>query len=120
MSVTATRLAVSNTGNDQRTVTLWSLACPRSIACSGLSNRVQRLEVCDQGRGLLRAEVLSVSRHIAAALDHLADELILREPDRDSIERRAALSIALLGRMAIAAFQRLEHPRAPALQRRPL
>ena len=50
-----------------------------SITRRRLSGRVKRLEERHQCRSLRGTQVLSVGRHVAAALDHLADELILRE-----------------------------------------
>ena len=45
-------------------------------------------------------------------------ELILREPDRDAVERRAALAAVLAERVAVVALLRLENERALPLERR--
>ena len=81
----------------------------RCIARGNLSSRMQGLEKCDKRRGLRRTQVLSVRRHVAASLDHLADELILREPHGDAVERRTPLPAEFTERMAIAALLHLEH-----------
>ena len=74
-----------------------ALACSqrkrsRGVARRGLPGRMKRLEECHQRRGFRRTQVLSVGRHVAAALDHLANELILVESQRDPVERWPALS----------------------------
>src|SRR5580704_6649644 len=66
------------------------------------------LEKRDQRRGFRRAQVFSVSRHVAASLNHLADELVMREPHGNAIERRPPLSAEFTERMAIAALFSLE------------
>jgi hypothetical protein len=39
---------------------------------------MQRLEESHKGSGLRRAQIFSIGRHIAAALDNLAYQLIIR------------------------------------------
>src|SRR5882762_1242621 len=89
---------------------------PGRIARGRLSGRMQRLEERDQRGGLRRAEVLSVGRHVAAALDYLADQLVLCERDGDSIEGRPALSSLAVERMAVVALLELKNERAMSLQ----
>src|SRR4029453_3842181 len=74
------------------------------------------LEEGDESRGLRRAEVLAVGRHVAAALDDLADEVVLRQAPGDVVEGGAALAAALLERMAVAALLDLEDQRALSLE----
>src|SRR6266446_10191130 len=81
----------------------------RCIARGSLPSRMQGFEKCDERRGLCRTQVLPVRRHVAASLDHLADELVLREPHGDAIERRPSLSAEFTERMAIAALLHLKH-----------
>src|SRR4029077_6509195 len=88
----------------------------RCIARRSLPSRMQGLEKCDERRGLCRTQVLSVRRHVPASLDHLADELILREPHGDAIQRRASLSAEFTERMAIAALLHLKHESALPLK----
>src|SRR5713101_2583532 len=90
----------------------------RCIARGSLPSRMQGFEKCDERRGLCRIQVLSVCRHVAASLDHLADELVLREPHGDAIQRRASLPAQLPEGMAVAALLDLENKRALPLQGR--
>src|SRR5260370_37286462 len=90
----------------------------RRITRWGLSGWMQGLEKCDERRGLCRTQVLPVRRHVAASLDHLADELVLREPRGDAIQRRASLPAQLPEGMAVAALLDLENKRALPLQGR--
>ena len=53
---------------------------------------MQGFEKCDERGGLRRAQILAVRRHVATALNHLADELVLRQPQRDTVECRTALA----------------------------
>src|SRR5580700_7746273 len=77
---------------------------------------MQRFEKSYERGGLRRAQILGIRGHISASLDHLADELVLREPDRDTIESGASLPSALLKRMTVAALLRLKDERALPLQ----
>src|SRR5271168_2843099 len=81
----------------------------RCIARRSLPGGMQGLEKCNERRGLCRTQVLPVRRHVAASLDHLADELVLREPHGDAVERRPPLSAEFTERMAIAALLHLKH-----------
>src|SRR6266446_2162355 len=69
-----------------------------------LSWGVERCEKCDQGRGLRRAQILAVRRHVAASLDHLSNQLILREPHGNAVERGPSLATQVSKGMAIAAL----------------
>src|SRR5712692_8909373 len=80
----------------------------RGFAGGGLAYRMESLEKRDQCRGFRWAQVFSVSRHVAASLDHLADELVLREPHGNVVERRPPLSAEFTERMAIAALLHLK------------
>src|SRR5713226_3803461 len=90
----------------------------RCIARGSLPSRMQGLEKCDERRGLCRTQVLPVRRHVAASLDHLADELVLREPHGDAIQRRASLPAQLPEGMAVAALLDLKNKRALPFKRR--
>src|SRR6266851_3379334 len=89
----------------------------RSVTRRGLASRVERLQKGHQRSRLRRTRVLSVGRHIATTLNHLPDELILREPHRHLIERRAALATRVAERVAVAALFGLENQRSLPLQR---
>src|SRR5260370_8685804 len=62
----------------------------RSVTRRGLASRVERLQKGHQRSRLRRTQVLSVGRHIATTLNHLADELILRAPHPHLIDRLSA------------------------------
>ncbi len=79
---------------------------------------MQRLEERDQRRHLRGAQVLAVGGHVAAALQHLADQLIARQPRRDVVERRAAQAALAAERVAVAALLALQDERALQLERR--
>ena len=80
--------------------------------------RTQRFEEGDERRHFRGREVLAVGRHVAAALEDLADELVAREPRGDVVERRPALPPCVAERVAVAALLDLEHERALPLERR--
>ena len=80
--------------------------------------RMQRLEEGDERRRLGGTQVLAVGRHVAAALDDLADELILRQAHGHVVERGPRSPPAVAERMAVAALLGLEHERALPLERR--
>jgi hypothetical protein len=63
---------------------------------------MQSLEKRHQRRCLSRAQVFSVSWHVSATLDHLADQLVLREAKCDAVERRSTLTAHVVKRMAVA------------------
>src|SRR5438309_1408397 len=65
-------------------------------------------------------QVFSVSRHIAAALYHLPDQLIMRESHGDCIERRSALPTLTVERVAVVTLLGLKDQRALAFQSRVL
>src|SRR5271166_804574 len=61
------------------------------VASGGLPRGMQRFEKCNERCGLRRTQIFPIGRHVAAALDHLADELVLRQSNLDGIERWASL-----------------------------
>ena len=95
--------------------------CDASRA-AGSFGRMERLEERDERRRLRRREVRAVRRHVASALQDLAEELVLRQPRRDVVERRAAPAPGVAERVAVAALLVLEderalaHDGAPALE----
>src|SRR5882762_6132933 len=96
---------------------LWERRALRGVARRRLPGWMKRLEERDQRGCLRRAEVLPVRRHVAATLDDLPDQLILRQPHGDSVERRAALPTRLVERMTVPALLRLEDERAVPFER---
>src|SRR6185295_889601 len=89
-----------------------------SLARRRLICRMQRPEKRDQRRRLCRTEVLPVRGHVAAALNHLSNQLILREAHGHTIETGTTLGAGVAERVAIAALLGLKHQRALSLQRR--
>jgi hypothetical protein len=89
----------------------------RGFARRRLSLRVERCKKRYQGRGLRWAQIFPVRRHIAATLDYLADQLVLRQSHRDTIERRPSLAAEFTKRMAISALLGLKYERALPLKR---
>jgi len=53
---------------------------------------MQSFQERDQGSCFRRIQVLRVSGHVAASLDNLADQLVLRESYGDGVERWASLA----------------------------
>src|ERR1700730_17968985 len=90
----------------------------RSVTRRGLSGRAQCLEKRHECSRLRGTQVFSVGWHVAAALDHLANELILRELYSDSIQIWATLSAGAAQRMAVVALLRLKNERPLPLQGR--
>ena len=76
----------------------------RGITCRSLACRMQGLEKPDKRGSFRRAQVFSVSRHVSASLNDLADKLVLREAHSNAVERRASLSAEFAERVAIAAL----------------
>src|SRR5205807_10434799 len=65
-----------------------------------------------------RTQILAVGRHVPAALQHLANELIASLPARYAVERRASLASLIAQTVAGAALLVLQHQRALQLERR--
>src|SRR5260370_25893664 len=92
---------------------------PYGRAPNSAVREASRAGACPAGRSVSRnatsavvsagTQVFSVGWHVAAALDHLADELILRELYSDSIQTWATLSAGAAQRMAVVALLRLKN-----------
>jgi hypothetical protein len=80
---------------------------------------VQRLEKRNQRRRLCWIQIVPVGRHVAASLQHLANQLISRQSRRHGIQAGTALAASAAKRMAVAALFGLENDRAFAFERRP-
>src|SRR5215470_334614 len=63
-----------------------------SVAGGHLAGRMERFQKRDEGGRLGRSEILAVRRHIAPALNHLADQLVLSESYSHLIKSWTALS----------------------------
>src|SRR5579862_9096627 len=82
---------------------------PRSVACRVLCGGVQSLKKCHERRGLCRAQIVPVCGHVAASLNHLANELVLRKARGDAIESRSSFSARVTKRVAVAALLHLKY-----------
>src|SRR5579863_7285717 len=91
---------------------------PRCILRRRPAGFVQGLEESNQSRGLSGIQTVPVCRHVAAALQNLADELVLREPRGYRVQRRTALAAAMIQRVAVVALLFLENSRSLAFQGR--
>src|SRR5579859_6931975 len=90
---------------------------PGSILCRRLSGRMQCLKKFDQCGRLGRIQVLAIRRHISAALDDLAYQLIRRETDSNLVELWSALAALAAQRMAVVTLLGLKNQGALVLQR---
>lgn len=77
---------------------------------------MQSLEECDKSSRLRGTQICSIRRHVAASLNHLTDELVLRESRGDVVERRTSLSAEFTERMTIAALLHLKHESSLSLK----
>src|SRR5260370_6846250 len=91
----------------------------RGILGGPLSSPMQGFEKRHQRRCLGWTQVIPVSRHVAATLQHLADELVLREARGHGIQRWTALAACPIERVAVATLFALEHNRSLAFEGRP-
>src|SRR6185437_1116953 len=78
---------------------------------------MQRVEECDEGGDFGWRESGAVGGHVAATLNHLADDLIFGETHRDAIESGAALATEPAERVAIVALLHFEDERTLAFER---
>src|SRR5215468_12398050 len=89
----------------------------RGIASGSLSRRMQRFEKCDECGRLRRTQVFSISRHVAASLNDLPDELVVRESHCDAVQGGAPISAGPSKGMAVATLFDLKNERALPLKR---
>src|SRR5215468_10432364 len=78
---------------------------------------MQRLEKCDESGRLRRAQVFSISRHVAAPLNYLPDELVMREPHGDRVQGRASVPTGPSKCMAVSTLFELKNERTLPLKR---
>ena len=83
------------------------IAC--GITCGSLACRMQGLEKRDKSGRFRWTQVFSIGWHVATSLNHLPDELVLREPHGNAVERRSPLSAEFTERMAIPALLGLKN-----------
>src|SRR6266700_6740617 len=88
----------------------------RSITRRSLPGGMQSLEKCHECSRLRRTQILSVRRHVAAPLNHLANELVLRAPHGNAVESGTSLPAYISEGMTVTALLDLKHQRALALK----
>src|SRR5215813_3177382 len=88
-----------------------------SIARGRLSRWMQRLKKCDECGRFRRTQVFSISRHVAASLNDLPDELVVREPHCDGVQRRASVPTGPSKSVAVATLFDLKNERALPFKR---
>ena len=89
----------------------------RDASTAGAIAIAQGHQEAHERLGLGRIERVAVGGHVAAALQHLANDLVLGHARGDGVECGAALPAGARERMAVAALLVLQHQRALALQR---
>src|ERR1700683_55900 len=77
---------------------------------------VQGLEESYERRSLCRTQVVSIGRHVAAALNYLANELVLRQTLGNAVQGWSPLSTHIAQRVAVAALLDLKYERTLALK----
>ena len=77
---------------------------------------MQRFQKRNKRGSLCWTQVFSIRRHVAAALNHLPDELVLCQSNGDTVQSRAPLSAGISKGVAVAALLYLKHQRALPLQ----
>src|SRR5580700_1913384 len=82
---------------------------PCRITSRALCCWVQGLEKGDERRSLRWIQVVPISRHVATALNHLADELVLCQPHGNAVQCRPPLSAGVAKRVAVAALLGLKY-----------
>src|SRR5260370_35180930 len=89
------------------------------MAAGRRTRRPQRLQKRDQRAHFGWAYGLGIRRHVAASLDHLANQLIAREPRGDHVQGRAALASMAIQAVAIPALLILQNQSAAHFKWRP-
>src|SRR3984885_1705317 len=89
---------------------------PRRVASRALCWWVQGLEKRYERRSLCGTQVVPIGRHVTAALNYLANELILRQTHGNAIQGWSPLSTRVAERVAVAALLDLKHERTLALK----
>src|SRR5262245_43908075 len=86
------------------------------VSCRLLAGREERSEKRDQRGHLGRVQILAICGHLPATLQHLADQLVVREPGGHVVERRSALSALASQAVTVTALLALHEQRALQLQ----
>jgi hypothetical protein len=80
----------------------------RGVVSGSLSDWMQRFEKCDKRCRLRRTQIHPPGRLFYAALDHLADKLVLRKTPCDTVQSWTSLFPTLTKRMTVAALPHLK------------
>src|SRR3984885_6778281 len=91
---------------------------PCGITSRTLRCWVQGLEESYERRSLCRTQAVPIGRHVAAALNHLPNELVLRQPNGNAVQGWSPLSTRVAKRVAVAALLDLKNERALTFKRR--
>src|SRR5271154_410892 len=79
---------------------------------------MERFEKSDESRGFRRTEIFSVSRHIAAALDNLANQLVFGLDHCSVVQGGTSLATFVAERMTIPTLLKLKDERTLAFKSR--
>src|SRR5580693_2092762 len=101
-------------GGFQLAVAQYHLPC--RIMSGTLCCWVQGLEESYERRSLCGTQVVAIGRHVAAALNHLANELVLRQTHGNAVQSWPPLSTHVAQRVAVAALLDLKHERTLPLK----
>src|ERR1700678_2167018 len=88
----------------------------RRVARRALGCWVQGLEKRYERRSLCGTQVVPIGRHVAAALNYLANQLVLRQTHGNAVQGWSPLSPRIAERVAVAALLDLKHERTLALK----
>src|ERR1700719_1268024 len=89
---------------------------PCRIASWNLCCWVQVLKESYARDSLCRTQVVPIGRHVAAALNHLPNELVLGQPHGNAVQVWPPLSTRVAKRVAVAALFHLKHKRTLPLE----
>src|ERR1700723_2919814 len=101
-------------GGFQLAVAKYQFPCrvARRTLCCG----VQGLEESYDRGSLCRTQVVPISVHVPAALNHLPNELVLRQPHGNAVQGWSPLSTRAAERVAVAALFDLKYKRTLPLE----
>src|SRR5580704_13815803 len=88
----------------------------RRITSRPLTRRVQGFKESYERRSLCRTQVVPIGWHVAAALNHLPNELVLGQPHGNAVQGWPPFSTSVAKRVAVAALLDLKHQRTLPLK----
>src|SRR5271156_640258 len=89
---------------------------PCCIASRDLSGGVQGLKESYERRRLCRTQIVAIRGHVAAALNHLPNELVLRQSHGNAVKGWPSFSTRVTKRVAVSALLDLKHKRTLPLK----